>query len=379
MASLLSIVVLGCDGATSDQSGIGDVSNSGELTSVTDGAISDQSGVGDVSSSGALTSVADLGVVMQIQSTGFVRVVDTATGAITAPDHPCCVLFPQPGTGDTVLASSTNGVSSNVRILDRELQERGSLILGANIDFGLSFLSPDGDLLLDRASGGLTDPVRVWTLDGQLVEQFDYPLTFRTPEAGWVHANRIVLRQQDHRGFLVGPSGGIGTDFATLGLPSSTNGSIHDFDGSPTAERIAFVVREINGQGSTVNTVRVVDLTTNAVHTVLSTPAYPDYTGAHVIHGVFWHHEGRGLFVLVGSSSAAGALPDPATLEAIGYEPSPTRLYFVESADAEGLTIDNANPANSSDGVVVIPRESSSFDDRRWPELRTDYFSLPRR
>ena len=379
VTALTAFVVGGCGGNGSEDP----IGTAGVTTASAEGA-----GVQGVGEQGAGTNAgaSDLGTVMELGPTGPPDLVDTVTGNVTTLDLPCCEVFPQPFTADTVLVSDSNGVSSAVRILDRDFREQGSLTLPADLDLGRTFLSPDGQLLLDRTRNA---EVRVWTLAGEPVAEFRHPRSFEQPEAGWTRDNRIVLRQEDRRGLLVGPPGGTGTDFVTLGLSPDTDGAIFDFDASPNADRIAFVLRERDGLGGLVNSVRVVDFTAGTVHTVVSTPAYPHETGeafdpydsdtdSHRIHNVFWHHEGQGLFVLVGASLFDGAPPAPLVQDVVGWNRSIARLYFVGVNDAEGLTIDNADPANTSSGIVVVPRVSDDAVRESWSR-QADYLSFPRR
>ena len=384
-AASLAFVAGGCGGSSGDgvEAGPADASSGGSQAFIASTPNDDDA------------TAADLGTVMEVLTAApdyFVgdpsqaRTVDTVSGAVTLLELPGGDVIPQPATGDTVLVAFSDGVSSDVHVLDRDLRERATVTIPTDVDFGRSFLSPDGRLLLDRRTN--RDEVLVWTLDGEPFSRVVHPRSFSYPEAGWMHGNRIVLPYEDRRGFFVGPPGGAGTDFATLGLPPDVDGSIYDFDASPTSERIAFVLRERDGRGDIVNSIRVVDAAAGTVHTLVRTPGYPQPVGesfdpydpdtdSHRIHNVFWHHEGRGLFVLVGASLVA-TLPPPLALDVIGWERSLTRLYFIESADVQGLTIDNADPANTSAGIAVVPRRADDPIAESW-SLRADYFSFQRR
>ena len=310
---------------------------------------------------------ADLGIVTEVLPSApdpsgrpsRARSVDTVTGAVTPLDLPAGDVVPQPFTADTVLVATSDAASSRVRVLDRDLRERTATTIPTDVDFGRSFLSPDGRLLLARRRSG--DQVAVWTLDGERLFGTVHLGSMREPEGGWMRGNRVVLPYANRRGFLVGPPGGAGTDFATLGLPPGIDGSIGDFDASPIDGRIAFVLRERDGRGGAVDSIRVVDVAAGTLRTLVRTPAYPRPAGEGVaspdprrIGNVFWHHAGRGLFALVGP-----------------------RLHFTESADAADLTIDGANPANTSAGIVAVPRRPDDAGEASWPG-RADFFSLAR-
>ena len=144
-------------------------------------------------------------------------------------------------------------------------------------------------------------------------------------------------------------------------------------------------MRERTADRRISNTVEAMDYATGALADVVRTPSYESsdgdlnaYTDAHRMTSVFWHHDGRGVYVLVEPSVLAvpfgGTPPSPSRLQTLGVERAAAGMYFVPvTDDGTARTIDNADAEATSSDVVRIAR-----DDGYWSSLHR-FGSYPRR